>query len=374
MSLKSSVNKPCFMIDHMVVRLGKYLRIIGYDAEWDMGVRTHDLIQRANVTGRFFVTRNTHLAEQYPQVRDGIVLSETDPVLQFRALVDKLGLDTQSGLFSRCIRCNVALDALADKRVAEALVHPNVYRRQDRFFRCPHCGTIFWHGSHVANTCAKLGLQHDDDVEWQPSLEAMVKQLRLYHIKDERILAAMGRIQRHRFIPAAHRSKLTAYGNHPWMIGYDQTISQPFIVAYMTERLKLSKGEKVLEIGTGSGYQAAVLAELCVQVYSIEIIPELADHARTILEQEGYGHVNILTGNGYKGWPEHSPFDAIIATCAPDNIPGALVDQLREGGHMILPVGSQSQRLVLLKKTRNEIQQEDDIAVCFVPMVHACSY
>jgi len=156
MSPEPPINKPCFMIDHMVIRLGKYLRIIGYDAEWVMGVRTHDLIQRANETGRIFVTRNTHLAEQYPRVRYGIILSENDPALQFRILVEKLGLNTQNDLFSRCIRCNVILDLMADKSVAEALVHPNVYRRQEHFFRCPHCGTIFWHGSHVANTCRKL--------------------------------------------------------------------------------------------------------------------------------------------------------------------------------------------------------------------------
>jgi uncharacterized protein with PIN domain len=158
MSMDPPINKPCFMIDHMVIRLGKNLRIIGYDADWDTGVRTHDLIQRANATGRIFVTRNTHLAEQYPPVRNGIILSETDPVRQFRTVVEELGLDTQSDLFSRCIRCNVKLDTLVDKNEASALVHPNVYQRQERFFRCPHCGTIFWHGSHVANTCRKLGL------------------------------------------------------------------------------------------------------------------------------------------------------------------------------------------------------------------------
>lgn len=154
-----SVNKPCFMVDHMVIRLGKYLRIIGYDAEWDLEVRTHDLIQRANLTGRVFVTRNTHLAEQYPPVREGVILSETDPVRQFRILVEKFGLDTRAGLFSRCIRCNVALSAMADKKDAEGWVHPNVYLRQEHFFKCLHCGTIFWHGSHVINTCRKLGIK-----------------------------------------------------------------------------------------------------------------------------------------------------------------------------------------------------------------------
>ena len=150
--------KPRFMLDHMVIRLGKYLRIIGYDADWDLALRTHDLIQRANASGRIFITRNTRLIEQYPPVRQAFILTETDPALQFHTLVARLGLDACTGLFSRCIRCNVGLDALPDKQSAEARVHPNVYLRQDRFFRCPHCGTIFWHGSHVANTCRKLNL------------------------------------------------------------------------------------------------------------------------------------------------------------------------------------------------------------------------
>ena len=150
--------KPCFMMDHMVIRLGKYLRIIGYDAEWDVGVRTHDLIQRANATGRIFVSRNTQLAEQYPPTRTGIILTETDPTLQFRTLVKKLGLDTQTSLFSRCIRCNVELSAVVDKQEVRERVHPNVYLRQERFFCCPHCGTIFWLGTHVANTRRKLSL------------------------------------------------------------------------------------------------------------------------------------------------------------------------------------------------------------------------
>lgn len=159
MGLEMSGNAPCFMMDHMIIRLGKYLRIIGYDAEWDMGVRTHDLILRANATGRIFVTRNTHLAEQYPPVHESMVLVETDPVRQFNALVAMFRLDTRTGLFSRCIRCNVKLVELPDKREAEAWVHPNVYRQQERFYRCPHCGTVFWHGSHVANTCRKLGIE-----------------------------------------------------------------------------------------------------------------------------------------------------------------------------------------------------------------------
>jgi len=146
------------MLDHMVIRLGKYLRIIGYDADWDMSIRTHDLIQRANATGRIFVTRNTHLTEQYPTVRQSIILSETNPALQFKMIVEKFSLDTQTQLFSRCIHCNVKLSEVMDKREVEDRVHPNVYQRQARFFRCPHCSTIFWHGSHVTNICRKLSL------------------------------------------------------------------------------------------------------------------------------------------------------------------------------------------------------------------------
>lgn len=158
MNTVTSNPDPAFMMDHMVIRLGKYLRIIGYDAAWDLELRTHDLILQANAAGRIFVTRNTHLAEQFPPARDAMLLVETDPARQFDRLVSHLGLDTRSRLFSRCIRCNVALAPVPDKRSVESRVHPNVYQRQPRFFECPHCGTVFWHGSHVANTCRKLGL------------------------------------------------------------------------------------------------------------------------------------------------------------------------------------------------------------------------
>lgn len=234
----------------------------------------------------------------------------------------------------------------------------------------PKRKSFFISDGQGGNTCRNGGIMLDEDADWELAHAAMIEQLRLYQVQDSRILSAMGRVRRHRFIPPEHRSRQTAYGDHPWAIGHGQTISQPFIVAYMTERLLLSKGDKILEIGTGSGYQAAVLAELGVQVYSVEIIPELADHARTILRQEGYGRVQVLTGNGYAGWPEHSPYDAIIVTCAPAAVPPALVEQLREGGRMIIPVGSWSQRLVLLRKLHSQIQKEDDIAVFFVPMVN----
>ena len=209
---------------------------------------------------------------------------------------------------------------------------------------------------------------------WDGERAAMVRQLRSeYQVRDERVLAAMFKVRRHLFIPAGFRHHGRAYGDHPSPIGHDQTISQPFIVAYMTDRLQLRPGEKVLEVGTGSGYQAAILAELGADVCSIEIVAPLAEHARQALAAEGYGKVRVLTGDGYRGWPEHAPFDAIIVTCAPEDVPPALVSQLREGGRMILPVGAGVQRLVVLRKKDGQVRQEDDIAVRFVPMVHGAA-
>jgi len=209
-----------------------------------------------------------------------------------------------------------------------------------------------------------------DDARWTDGREAMVRQLRAYRITDGHVLQAMAKIRRHLFIPADLRTPETAYGDHPCPIGFDQTISQPYIVAYMTERLMIKPGEKVLEIGTGSGYQAAILAVCGAKVFSVEIIPELAHRARQTLDTEGCSDVQILTGDGYKGWPEHSPFDAIIVTCAPDDIPPTLVDQLREGGRMIAPVGRHGQRLVILRKKGGKVETEEDLPVRFVPMVH----
>ncbi|NQT94256.1 MAG: protein-L-isoaspartate(D-aspartate) O-methyltransferase [Lentisphaerae bacterium] len=205
--------------------------------------------------------------------------------------------------------------------------------------------------------------------DWPGRRARMVEQLRAYRVDDKRVLQAMGKVRRHVYIPEAHRNVADPYGDHPCPIGLGQTISQPFIVAYMTGKMKLIKGEKVLEIGTGSGYQAAILAEMGAAVYSIEIVPELAEHARKVLAAEGYDRVRVRTGDGYKGWPEHGPFDAIVVTCAPEQVPSALVDQLSEGGRMILPVGGISQRLVILRKKDGKIRKEDDIAVRFVPMV-----
>lgn len=197
----------------------------------------------------------------------------------------------------------------------------------------------------------------------------MVAVIQRYGVRDERVLEAMGKVRRHLYIPENYR-RGDAYGDHPCPIGHGQTISQPFIVAYMTQRIEVKPGLRVLEIGTGSGYQAAILAELGAEVYSIEIIPGLADHARKVLVAEGYANVKVKTGDGYKGWPEHAPFDAIIVTCAPNEIPEKLVKQLKDGGRMILPVGSGIQQLVILEKTGDTFREIPDMHVRFVPMVH----
>jgi len=151
-------DNPGFMVDHMVIKLGKYLRILGYDAVWDLTLRTHELILRANTEERVFLTRNRRLPHQYPVPRHCLVLESPDPVEQLETVVEQFGLDPRRALFSKCIRCNVALEAVEDKRAIEGQVHPNVYARFERFYRCPSCGTVFWKGSHVANTCRKLGL------------------------------------------------------------------------------------------------------------------------------------------------------------------------------------------------------------------------
>ena len=152
-------------------------------------------------------------------------------------------------------------------------------------------------------------------------------------------------------------------------IGYDQTISQPFIVALMTDKLQLKSTDRVLEIGTGSGYQAAILAELAAEVYTIEIVEPLGKSAAATLQQLGYKNVQVRIGDGYEGWPEHAPFDAVIVTCAPEKVPPALVEQTREGGRIIIPVGKPSdQKLYLLEKKDGRLRQEAILPVRFVPM------
>src|SRR5881227_3424237 len=186
-------------------------------------------------------------------------------------------------------------------------------------------------------------------------------------VRDERVLAAMSKVPREEFVP--QDSRATSYTDQPLPIGYGQTISQPYIVAFMTEQLHPSSSDSVLEIGTGSGYQAAVLAELVAEVYSIEIIEPLAKSAEATLQRLGYKNVHVKVGDGYKGWSEHAPFDSIIVTCAPEHVPQPLIDQLKEGGRMIIPVGAKfAQELYLLEKKDGRLEQSAVLPVRFVPM------
>ena len=198
--------------------------------------------------------------------------------------------------------------------------------------------------------------------------EAMVeKQIANRGVKDSKVLKAMLKVDRHLFVPEEQRP--FAYEDYPLPIGYGQTISQPYIVAYMTEQLNLDKLDKVLEIGTGSGYQAAVLAELADAVYTIEILDELCSSSEKLLNKLKYKNVSVKCGDGYQGWEEHAPYDAIIVTAAPPQIPRILVEQLKEGGRMIVPIGSFDQELVLITKTSSGIQKKSLIPVRFVPMI-----
>ena len=188
-------------------------------------------------------------------------------------------------------------------------------------------------------------------------------------VSDERVLDAMKKVPRHLFVPKQYRD--SAYDDYPLPIGKGQTISQPYIVAFMTEVLDPEPDQNVLEIGTGSGYQAAVLAELYQDVYTVEIIEPLARRAKEQLLALGYDNVHVKVGDGYQGWPEKAPFDALIVTCAPEDIPQSLIDQLGEGGRLIIPVGSQYgvQKLVLLVKHNDRLERKELMGVLFVPMV-----
>lgn len=186
-------------------------------------------------------------------------------------------------------------------------------------------------------------------------------------IRDQRVLAAMRKIERHRFVSEAQRSG--AYEDHPLPVGEGQTISQPYIVALMTEALALQGDERVLEVGTGSGYQTAILAELAAEVYSVEILPRLAEQARATLEDLGYRNVHIRLGDGSEGWAEHAPYQGILVTAAPPEVPPALLEQLAEGGRLVIPVGVQSQELELHTRRPEGFRVERLAAVRFVPLV-----
>jgi protein-L-isoaspartate(D-aspartate) O-methyltransferase len=185
-------------------------------------------------------------------------------------------------------------------------------------------------------------------------------------IQDARVLAALSRVPRHELVPEDVRAH--AYEDRPLPIGHGQTISQPFVVAYMTEQLRLRGNERVLEIGTGSGYQAAVLAEIAKEVFSIEIVAPLGERARADLERLGYRNVQVRIGDGYRGWPEQAPFDAIIVTAAPGHVPQPLIDQLALDGRLVLPVGGFDQELLRIERRADGIHEERLIDVRFVPM------
>ncbi len=203
--------------------------------------------------------------------------------------------------------------------------------------------------------------------EYREARERMVReQLEARGVSEARVLAAMRKVPRHLFVPPDQRGH--AYADSPLPIGRGQTISQPYIVGFMTEALELKPQDRVLEVGTGSGYQAAVLAELVREVYSIEIVAELTKEAAERLRRLGYSNVHVRIGDGYRGWPEAAPFDAIMVTAAPDHVPQPLIEQLRVGGRLVLPVGRWEQDLLRLRRTAKGVTQETLLPVRFVPM------
>jgi len=221
---------------------------------------------------------------------------------------------------------------------------------------------------NMFNTNCRAG--DADDAQFARMREKMVKtQIERRGVANKKVLAAMRAVERHKFVPRSHWRE--AYEDHPLPIGEGQTISQPYIVALMTEVLDPDSTMRVLEIGTGSGYQAAVLAEIVDSVYTIEIYEKLGNRADNLLKELGYTNISVRVGDGYKGWIEAAPFDAIIVTCAPTHVPQPLKDQLAEGGRMIIPVGKGvwGQDLVLLTKEKGKLRQESVIPVRFVPMI-----
>jgi len=216
--------------------------------------------------------------------------------------------------------------------------------------------------------CVKIGFS--DTGEYVMERENMVQeQIEKRGIKNKNVLDAMRKVERHLFVPDDGQEY--AYRDFPVSIGYGQTISQPYIVAFMTEKVELSPEDRVLEIGTGSGYQAAVLAEIAKEVYTIEIVEPLYKKAKTILEKMGYRNIQCKYGDGYKGWPENQPYDKIIITAAPPLIPEELIPQLTVGGKMIVPVGEGFQELLIITRTEDGYDIENLLPVRFVPMVRS---
>jgi len=204
--------------------------------------------------------------------------------------------------------------------------------------------------------------------DWDAALRRMIaEQLGARDIRDPRVLDAMSRVPRHLFLP--EDARFDAYDDHPVPIGHGQTISQPYIVAFMTQALDVAPGHRVLEIGTGCGYQTAVLAGLAREVFSIEVVPELAERAMRTLGTLGYTNVRVRVGDGYDGWPEEAPFDRILGAAAPPDIPPVLIDQLGDDGILVLPVGEWHQEIKVIQKRGGVVQSRDVLPVRFVPMV-----
>jgi protein-L-isoaspartate(D-aspartate) O-methyltransferase len=214
--------------------------------------------------------------------------------------------------------------------------------------------------------CGSSGAELQSRTTDQQRTRMVEAQLRARDIRDPRVLDAMLKVPRHLFVPEAMRGQ--AYSDSPLPIGHDQTISQPYIVAFMTQALKIAPGDRILEIGTGSGYQAAILGLLAKEVYTIEIVQPLAERARATLAEQGHRNVHVRHGNGYLGWPEHAPFDRIMVTAAPDEVPPALIEQLKVGGLMAIPVGSVTQELRILRRTATGVETLETLPVRFVPM------
>lgn len=223
----------------------------------------------------------------------------------------------------------------------------------------------------VLTSCGAHRAQDNANDEFTEMRKQMVaRQIVAREVSDKRVILAMEQVPRHHFVPPEVQAQ--SYEDYPLPIGMDQTISQPYIVAFMCEQLKLKPGEKVLEIGTGSGYQAAVLSKLAKDVYSIEILEAMGKRAADTLRELGYANVHARIGDGYAGWPEEAPFDAIVVTAAPDHIPRALIDQLAPGGRLLVPVGKNLQSLErVTKDSAGKVSRETLLPVRFVPMTGA---